>query len=40
MGLNWRVAGIMQLLRKKTFLGFRRMMVVRPHLGIVVVRKE
>ena len=39
MGLNCRVARAMQLFRKKTLLGFRRMVVERPHLGMVI-RKE
>ena len=39
VGLDWRVAGVTQLLRKKPVLGLRRVVVVRPRLGMVVVTK-
>lgn len=40
MELNCRVARAMQLFRKKTLLGFRRMVVVRPHLGVVISKES
>lgn len=39
-GLNWRVAGVTQLGRKKIQAGFRRMGVVRLHLGTVVSKEQ
>ena len=38
--MNWRVAGVTQLGRKKIQAGFRRMGVVRLHLGTVVSKEQ